>query len=140
MRMHKAQSRRRGATLVETAVVVSLTMLLLVGITDVGIMVWSYNVIGEAAREGARTAVVHGSKSGQPFGPSANDTNVDQAVRNYSFGLAQNDFVVTSSWPDGNNKPYSRVTVQVTYTYRPVGMLNLGTIKMQSATTMMMCH
>lgn len=135
------RSRRRcGAAVVEMAIVGPIALLFLIGILDVGLAVWSYNVTAAAAREGARYAVVHGSKSPKPAGPKANDPDVEAVVRKYTFNLAQNNIQVTSTWPDGNDGPNHQVTVGVTYTFKPAAFLQLKTLSLQSSTTMTICH
>jgi Flp pilus assembly protein TadG len=48
----------RGQSMVEFALILPVFVLLLVGILDVGRAVYSYNTINNAAREGARWAIV----------------------------------------------------------------------------------
>lgn len=56
----RARSRRsRGQGLVEFALVLPLFLLLVMGIMDLGLAVFSYNSITNAAREGARLAIVN---------------------------------------------------------------------------------
>src|SRR3982074_1559161 len=118
------------------AVVAPFAFLLLIGIMDIGVAIWSYNVAAEAAREAARQAVVHGSKSGQLYGPAANDANVDKIERQYAIGLTPANVTVRSTWPNGNNKPGSPVTVEVEYVYTPCSLFQLGTLKLRSRSTM----
>jgi Flp pilus assembly protein TadG len=55
-----ASARRgRGQALVEFALVIPIFLLLLVALFDVGRAVFSYNTLTNAAREGARTAIVN---------------------------------------------------------------------------------
>ena len=51
--------RSRGQSLVEFALVLPLFLLLVMGIMDLGLAVFSYNSITNAAREGARLAIVN---------------------------------------------------------------------------------
>jgi Flp pilus assembly protein TadG len=51
--------RRRGQALVEFALIIPLFLLLLVGIFDLGRAVFAYNTLTNAAREGARLAIVN---------------------------------------------------------------------------------
>ncbi len=51
--------RRRGQALVEFALIIPLFLLLLVGIFDLGRAVFAYNTLTNAAREGARIAIVN---------------------------------------------------------------------------------
>jgi Flp pilus assembly protein TadG len=54
-----SRSRNRGQALVEFALVIPLFLLMLVGIFDLGRAVFSYNTLTNAAREGARLAIVN---------------------------------------------------------------------------------
>ena len=49
---------RRGQSLVEFALILPVFILLLVGIFDLGRAVYAYNTINNAARQGARLAIV----------------------------------------------------------------------------------
>ncbi len=50
--------RDRGQDLVEYALVLPLLLLLLLGIMEFSIVIWSYNTIANAAREGARYGII----------------------------------------------------------------------------------
>lgn len=67
---HRALRRRlrgdRGNTLVETALSIAVLLTLLVGIIECGLMIYSYHFISNAARQGARYAIVRGSTWYQP--------------------------------------------------------------------------
>src|SRR5204863_5230160 len=52
-------SARRGATAVETAAVISVALLFIFGIVEYARLVYFFHVADNAAREGARYAVVH---------------------------------------------------------------------------------
>ena len=49
----------RGQSMVEYALVLPILLLLLLGIMEFGILVFNYNTIANAAREGARYGIVH---------------------------------------------------------------------------------
>jgi hypothetical protein len=51
--------RRRGSTLVESALVLMLFIVILLGIMDFGQILFFHHVLTERARAGARYAVVH---------------------------------------------------------------------------------
>lgn len=55
---------RRGATLVETAIVLPVVLLVVLGTIEVGIAVHTRNMAAWIARETARHAAVHGSLAG----------------------------------------------------------------------------
>jgi hypothetical protein len=60
MRPRHARRNRRGAALVEGAVMLSVFLTLVFGMLDLGLAVFLRHVICEAARQGARIAAVHG--------------------------------------------------------------------------------
>ena len=59
IRAHRAVSRGRGQTLVEFALVLPVFILVLVSLFDLGRGVFAYNTLTNAAREGARLAIVN---------------------------------------------------------------------------------
>jgi Flp pilus assembly protein TadG len=56
--MRWARSRDDGATVVETALVVPLLFLMVFGLVDLGLWVFDATQASEAARDGARTAIL----------------------------------------------------------------------------------
>lgn len=74
------QPVRRGATLVETAVVMSLALLFLMGIFEYARFLLTLQMLETAVREGARFAVVRTND------PKA---DIEQAVRDRLVGLDQ---------------------------------------------------
>lgn len=55
----RVRGRRSGQALVEFALVVPIFLLILFGLLDVGRAIFAYNSITNAAREGARLAIVN---------------------------------------------------------------------------------
>ena len=53
------RARSTGQALVETALVIPLAVFLLIAVVDLGIGVYAYNTIANAARQGARIAAVN---------------------------------------------------------------------------------
>ena len=51
--------RRRGQALVEFALVLPVLLLVLLGTVDAGRLIYAYNSVSNAAREGGRTAIVN---------------------------------------------------------------------------------
>ena len=139
--IRRAATHRRGATVLEMAIVSPLVLTLLIGTVDVGIAVYRYNAIAEAARAGTRYAAVHGSSASTQVGPSANNTDVENIVRSRAPGFIASDLTVTSSWPDGGNGPGDHVTVSVNYTYRPAMIWVLSkTVKFGCTSTLTISH
>ncbi len=115
-----------GQALVETALVLPLLLLLIVGLFDIGRAVWLSNTLATAVREGSRYGVVHGALSGSPTGPGAatltppdTDTAIRAQVRNYATGVP-NNLTVQSTWPDGNANRGSRIVVSASFPFTPI--------------------
>lgn len=120
----------RGQGVAEFALVAPLFFILLVGVFEAGRLVFTYEALSNAARAGARYAIVHGSNSTCPSGPMPGTlvntwdpaaTNVKEAVRDAAFGLvATGDFdELTVTYPEANARG-DLVTVVVGYTYDPL--------------------
>jgi len=116
----------RAQALVETALVLPLLLLLIVGLFDVGRAIWLSNTLATAVREGSRYGVVHGALSGAPTGPGAatytapdTDTAITAQVRSYATGVP-NNLTVQSTWPDGNANRGSRIVVSASFPFTPI--------------------
>ena len=113
-----------GSILIEFALSVWTLFLLTFLIFEFCMTIYTYSVLSNAAREGVRYAIVHGTDSGSCSGPSSGcgDTggnNVKTVVRGYA-GVSFHDLsgmTVTPSWPDGTSTPSSRVKVTINYPY-----------------------
>jgi len=115
-----------GQALVETALVLPLLLLLIVGLFDIGRAIWLSNTLATAVREGSRYGVVHGALSGSPTGPGAasytppdTDTAIAAQVRTYATGVP-NNLTVQSTWPDGNANRGSRIVVSASFPFTPI--------------------
>jgi Flp pilus assembly protein TadG len=89
-----ATGRSRGQAIAEFAIVIPLFLLLLVGLFDLGRAIFAYNTLTNAAREGARTAIVN------QYQPS-----IVQRAKNSTAIVELNDPSVTVNFyqtkPDG---------------------------------------
>jgi Flp pilus assembly protein TadG len=93
MRIHAAQGRRRrGATAVETALVILPLIMLLFGIFEYGRLLMDWNLLNNAAREGCRYALANNTNSTIATDVQTIATNY-MAGRNSSF----TSFTVTVS-------------------------------------------
>jgi Flp pilus assembly protein TadG len=99
----------RGQTAVEFALVTPMLVVLLLAIIQVGVAFNSHVTVTDAARAGARQAVV-ARFSG------ASIADIEQAVRNSASDLDQSKLQVVVADPTWN-VPGSDVTVTVTYPY-----------------------
>jgi Flp pilus assembly protein TadG len=147
--MTRHPAARRGATLVESAFVLSVLFFLLLSVVIGGHGVLRYQQLAMLAREGARYASVHGGQYAQE-----NNTTVptqDQIFTNViapmavGFDTTQMGYSITyntTSWPyhttlDSNNNVVpiqNTVTVKLTYTWVPEAFLGGVTL---SATSVM---
>ena len=73
--------RSAGQALVETALVLPLFLILLLGIVDTGRAIWATTSLASAAREAARFAIVHGGawSTQCPVGPPSPDNIIPAA-------------------------------------------------------------
>ncbi len=125
MRCTTAVREDHGQSLVEFALVLPVAVLLIVGIFDSARAVWLTTTLAAATTEGTRYAIVHGAQSSSPTGPGSSsytapttDTVVEGVVRQYAVGVAS--MTVSATWPDGDAKRGSRVTVAAAAPFTPV--------------------
>jgi Flp pilus assembly protein TadG len=153
MRRSASSRKRRGTALVEAAIVTSVFVTLIFGMIDLGIALFHQHVTSEAARQGARQAIIHGYRAASgttmnawgptpPYLPAlaghslyagstratvpASDPADELAatIAPYLVGLDPSSVTITIQWPDGNNDIGNRVTVSVRTSYqRPVAFL-----------------
>ncbi len=124
--------QQRGAAALEFGLCFLLFLALVAGIMEFGWIVYSYNILAGATREGVRYATVHGSASGAV----ATATDIQNVVRGWAIGLDSSSILVTTTWTPGN-APGSRVKVQTRYAAVPVtGLVMNRTITLQSTSEM----
>lgn len=106
----------RGQTLVEFALVMPIFLMLLIGIFDLGRVVWANDTLASAAREGVRYAIVHGGSELNPcpVGPAALPALVPAPSTDCPYPSPSRQSVkdVVSEWLIGLSSP---VTVSVCY-------------------------
>lgn len=91
--MKTRKRSERGAVLVETAIVLPIFILILVGTMEFGIILHNYLILQNASREGAR------------FGAIGNSQNaIIQRVKDYAFHLKGNSVNVTVTYPEGSER------------------------------------
>ncbi len=138
------QSRqpRRGATAVEMAAVIGVFILLLFGILEYCLIIFTQNVVENAAREGCRAAIVNTSQ-----GTLVNDTK--NVVKNFMFGindrypnyscevyLANATGANIGSAPNAKFGEYVCVDVKVDYKPMTPGLLYLTQFTIRSKCSM----
>jgi Flp pilus assembly protein TadG len=117
---------RAGQTLVEFSLVTFLTIVLLLAVVEISRMVLVYTTVANAARAGARYAVVHGSDrtgggADGPSGPGNNPAEVVTVIKDFASAglLTTSNLIVTVSYPGGSNLPGQLLSVTVIYPYDP---------------------
>jgi hypothetical protein len=105
------RAKPRGQAMVEFALIFPIFILLLVGMFDLGRVVWVNNTLATAAREAARFAIVHGAKSACPVGPGV-VVPTDPASCPFPTPLRQAIKEVADKWAAGTS---ASVTVSVCY-------------------------
>lgn len=113
-----------GSALLEFCLSAWTLLLVVFLIFEFCMLVYTYSVLGNAAREGVRYAVVHGTRSGLCSGPSLgcgdpSGSKVIAVANGYASVSFHNTAAMTisPSWPDGKSTPGSRVVVTLTYPY-----------------------
>ena len=128
-------SKDSGLATVEFILSFLFVVFLIFTALELIMMMYTYNVMADAAKEGVRYAIVHGANNTVPSGPasggsvctssctctssSSNVTDVQTVVTDYaktSFHDISGMTVYICYW-DGNNKPLSRVYVVIHYPY-----------------------
>lgn len=134
-----ARSSTRAQALAEFALVAPLFFLMLFALIDFGRYVYYVQILNNAAREGARYAIVHGSNGLPSSGPPESGTtssdpsgdNVRSTVRNYLVGVIGQTTALTIGvcWQpqngvggpcSGDNRRGTPVAVTVDYQFRSV--------------------
>jgi len=123
---------QRGSTMIEVAIAFLLFFTVLCAIMEFGRLVFAYNVLAGATREGARYAIVHGGSSGA----TATSDDIATVVRKWAIGLDSNSVTVTTTWTP-SNAPGGKVKVAASYTVSPLtGMIFGGGIALGSNSQM----
>lgn len=114
-RLRACARAEEGAELIEFVIVFPILMLILAGILDFGMMFRSFEVVTNAAREGARVAVLPGYQL----------ADVQLRVQEYLDASGLNSTVVTemATYPvtigvAPNSKTFTARGVRVSYTYQ----------------------
>ncbi len=129
VRRRRANSPRRGAAAVETAIVMLVLLTLIFGMLELTIAIFHYHIVAQGARQGARLAIVRG-KMAPPelpeWGPTAiidiaADSTVPVAVamQPYLTGLDLSVTKISVEWPDGSTQLESPVRFTVTTDHEP---------------------
>ncbi|HKW17729.1 MAG TPA: TadE family protein [Terriglobales bacterium] len=109
----------RGQAIVEFALVIGFLVILVVSILEMSLFLYNYAVLTDAAKDGARCAVVHCSKGVT--------STVDGLLAASVHGTSGRTLNV-SYLDDSSQAPGSRVQVTVSYSYAPLFLTNWASI------------
>ena len=137
----KNMAGQSGQTLVEFSLTAFLAAMVLLFVVETGRMLLVYAAVANAAREGVRYAIVHGSTratgSGQnnASGPSSNPAQVLTVVDKFAgiAPLSTSLLVVSVTYPGASNAPGQTVIVSVVYPYNPLITYFPSTLRLGSS-------
>jgi Flp pilus assembly protein TadG len=143
MRPGRRRSARRGATIIEFAIVSFLLFLVIFASFEFDRLMLVYTTMANSARVGARYAIVHGATrtgTGDPASGATDYSNVVTVVRNHAgAGMLRTanvnvlvQYPASTSPSDPGNSRGSAVVVTVTYLYDPFTFLPL-TVTLRSS-------
>jgi Flp pilus assembly protein TadG len=129
--MLRRQRQRRGASLVESALVYPVLFLVMMGILLLGLAVFRYQQVSHMAQEGARYASVHGGRYAEEGnGPPATPADVyNNAIKPHAAGMQTSAITYSVVWNSDNTQTSTTlvgstmvtreniVTVTVTYSW-----------------------
>jgi Flp pilus assembly protein TadG len=148
LRRHSPR-HRRGATLVEAALVYPTVFMLILGAIVAGLGVSRAQQMALLAREGARYASVRGAQFATDTGnAAATSTAIQTYVRGKAAGMNTGSLTVTTTWNTSNSlthtsgSPPSTIknTVSVTVSYPWVPEAYFGGVTLSSTSVMTMAY
>ena len=147
IRRQQHRCTRRGASLVEAAIILSILLTLIFGMIDLGLGVMRFNMISHAAREGVRQAMVNGQYSVRPWFPgtwaaSSLGQPVVDATSPQLIGCDLTHTTIRIDWVDGTNEIEKRVRVTIDTTYQPfmTSLFGTGELRLEAVSTSRFAH
>lgn len=140
-----------GATIVEMALTMVILLSVMFGLIELCFALYSYHFVSDAAREGSRYAIVHGSTcsvSGVSCTAPVGSTQIQTYVQNLGYpGINPSNLIVTASYSaypaggtcnaTGCNGPGDLVTVVAKYTFKlSIPFVKVQTLNMTSTSSM----
>lgn len=134
--LRKNINRRDGTSLVETAIILPITLFMLLGFVVGAMGVFRYQEVALLAREGARYASTHGAQYRTDAGLGAGTSDdwiqdiKDNGIEPKRVALDKTRMTVTVEWPPVINQPThpdnwpgAKVKVKVSYQWIPEMLL-----------------
>jgi len=144
----KWQKRDRGQDLVEFALIAPVLFLILFGIIEFGVAVWSYNTMAQAAREGARAGIVikdaaeRQNTATQVATDYVQGVGVGSVTENLTVAYSMSDLVITGTDGVSVTHPNAIVDISVSAKYRGVTgitrLVSADGITMSATSSMLM--
>lgn len=143
--------RRRGVALVESSIVLTVFLVIIFAMFDLGLAVMRENTLAEAARRLAREAAIHGEKASPDratWGPArhtataAAGSEIAGAIRGSLVTLDPASVQIDITWPDADNRIGDRVTVVLTYQHHTTlpFLFGSGPLELRGESTMRIEH
>lgn len=126
-----------GQAMVEFAITFSVLVTFFFAFIQICLIFYSYSMIAESAREGSRYAILHGATCVTPAQVSctASVSGINSYISaNGWANLGGGTMTPSTSFPDGNQNPGSRVLVKVQYAF-PVNVPFLPSNSISMAST-----
>jgi TadE-like protein len=145
-RMRFKRTKRVGQAQIEFLLSVLFLLIVVVGVVEIIILMYTYTVLAGAAKEGVRYATVHGCNlTGGCSGdctpkttcPDPSADNVKAYVRNFLRASLHDSspavMPVTVTYLDSKSNTANRVRVTVSYGYQPLFGLGWPTVTVRAA-------
>lgn len=147
----RRNNARRGAALLECALVLPVFLLVIFASLDLGLAVFRHNALSAAARYLARESALHGALAPPQrttWGPTlftgtgADASEPSQAIQRYLATFNAAAVQVQINWPDGDTQPDDRVQATVNYAQTSLlgSLFGYGTLNLQATSTMHILH
>jgi len=120
---HKSEA---GAAVVETALVLPIFLLFLLGLMEFCRAYWTLNSMQLSIDEAGRYAMVHAS---------ASNAQIISAAKANLYGLDSTQFTVTATSQTTSGVTYKVITAKYTFSFIAPGVLPFGNINLSRSTT-----
>ena len=139
MILHLARNRRRSVVAVESAIVLPVAIMVILGIVVGALAVATYQQVAAVAREAARYASVHGEEyaaTNLNNNPAATEATVyTNAIEPRLINMKTDNLTYSVTWAPNKKREQGWVTVTIGYT---MAMPLYGTMTFTSTSTLMM--
>jgi len=138
------------------AIILPVFLILTMGMLDLGVAVFRYHVVANAARHGARRAIVHGELANVlgSWGPNTIDVAASaegipvvdgsnsEGIQPLLVGCDLPKSRIRVEWLDGSNAFQEQVRVTVTSPYRPIMLFIFSDAEytLSASSTMRIAH